>query len=226
MKYKAALFDMDGTVLDTLDDLHAAVNVALARFGYPPRTRDEVRRFIGNGVRRLMERAVPAGTDEARIAAVLDGYRTYYEQHAENLTRPYPGLLDALHSLRAAGVRLAVVTNKPDGAAQRLSARYFPGLFDETVGIREGVAVKPAPDAVFAVLERMGVAPEDAVYIGDSDTDIETARNAGTACIAAAWGYRGEEFLRAHGADTVARACGELVPLILGSSKCANGRAD
>lgn len=215
MACQAAIFDMDGTILDTLEDLHESVNVSLERFGFPPRTLEEVRSFVGNGAARLIERAVPPGTDADTIQAVLDFYRPYYEAHARGRTKPYPGIPEALSALRAAGVRLAVVSNKPDPATKQLAAHYFPGAFDAVIGARDGFAVKPAPDALFAAMELLGVSPEAAVYIGDSDVDIATAHNAGTACLSVAWGFRSEAFLREHGASVLLRRPEELLSAIL-----------
>lgn len=215
MGIQAAIFDMDGTILDTLDDLTASINAALAREGFPARTRDEVRSFIGNGAAKLVERAVPPGTDPETIRRVLDYYRPYYEAHAQDLTRPYPGVEEALASLRAAGVRLAVVSNKPDGATQKLAARFFPGVFDAVSGVGDGCAVKPAPDLLLEAMRSLGVSPRETVYVGDSDVDIETAKNAGTACVSVAWGFRPEAFLRGRGASAVAHDAGEMLRLLL-----------
>ncbi len=215
MGYKAAIFDMDGTILDTLEDLTDSVNAALRWAGYPERTLDEVRSFVGNGALKLVERAVPAGTGAADIRRVLDFYRPYYQEHAEEKTRPYPGIPEALSALRAAGVKLAVVSNKPHGATVKLAARYFPGAFDAVLGARDGVPVKPAPDLLEAVMGSLGAAPEETAYIGDSDVDIETAKNTGTACVSVAWGFRSEGFLREHGADLTVRNGEELLAALL-----------
>lgn len=205
MRYKAAIFDMDGTILDTLADLHASVNVSLAWAGFPPRTMDEVRAFVGNGAAKLIERAVPAGTDGQTVARVLDYYKPYYREHAQILTRPYPGVPEALSALKEAGVRLAVVSNKPDPTTTDLASRYFPGLFDAAIGVREGTAVKPAPDMLLSAMALLGVAADQTVYVGDSDVDIATAKNAGTACISVSWGFRDEAFLAVHGAACIVR---------------------
>lgn len=215
MAFAAAIFDMDGTILDTLDDLTDSVNASLAREGFPARSREEVRTFIGNGAAKLVERAVPPGTDPETVRRVLDYYRPYYEAHAEIKTRPYPGVPEALDALRGAGVRLAVVSNKPDGAARKLAARYFPGLFAAVVGARDSAAVKPAPDLLFEAMGALGASPGQTVYIGDSDVDIGTAKNAGTACVSVAWGFRDEAFLRERGASAVAHGAGELLSMLL-----------
>ena len=205
MGYKAAIFDMDGTILDTLADLHASVNASLAWAGFPPRTLEEVRAFVGNGAAKLIARAVPAGTDGETTARVLDYYKPYYRDHAQILTRPYPGVPEALAALKEAGIRLAVVSNKPDPTTTDLAARYFPGLFDAAIGVREGTAVKPAPDMLLSAMELLGVKAEKTVYVGDSDVDIATAKNAGTACVSVAWGFRDKAFLADHGAVRIVR---------------------
>lgn len=215
MTCKAAIFDMDGTILDTLDDLTDAVNAAMRWAGAPERTRDEVRRFVGNGAYKLMERSLPEGTPRSRVEEVLNFYRPYYELHSAEKTCPYAGLPETLKALRARGVRLAVASNKPDGAVKRLAANYFPGLFDAAVGDREGLRVKPAPDLLLVAMRLLHAAPEETVYIGDSDVDIATARNAGAPCISVAWGFRDEALLRERGAERIAFTARELEELIL-----------
>lgn len=215
MGFKAAIFDMDGTILDTLADLCGSVNAALAWAGLPVRSLEEVRAALGYGAEGLIRRSVPAGTDDDTIARVLAYYKPYYEAHAQIRTAPYPGIPAALSALRAAGVRLAVVSNKPDPATQLLAERFFRGAFDVVLGVRDGMAVKPAPDMPAAAMARLGVTSAEAVYIGDSDVDLATARSAGTACIAVTWGFRDEAFLRAHGAAVIVRDPAELVRCVL-----------
>ncbi len=226
-----AVFDLDGTLLDTLDDLAGAVNRTLSSMGFPPRTRDEVRAFVGNGVSKLMRRALPADTDEATFNAALAQFKADYAAHNTEATAPYPGILDLLAALRAEGVRTAVVSNKFDAATRALCARYFGDLVEVAVGENEaaGLCRKPAPDTVFAALTRLGVAttlrattppvatlstadgrPVRAVYIGDSDVDIATATAAGLPCLSVTWGFRDEDFLRAAGATTLAHTPEEL----------------
>ena len=210
MKYQAVIFDLDGTILNTLDDLAGATNASLNRSGYPPRTVDEVRRFVGNGIRKLVERAVPAGTSDADIDRVFTDFKKYYAVHCAEKTCPYDGIPALLSRLRADGVRTAVVSNKADFAVRELCGQYFEGLFDVVAGEKEGVRRKPAPDTVNAVLADFGLTPEQAVYVGDSDVDLETAKNAGMDCIGVAWGFRGEEFLREKGASLVVSSAEEL----------------
>ena len=203
MKYRLALFDMDGTVLDTLQDLADATNAAMRMHGYPTHSVEAVRQFVGNGARVLIEKAVPAGTDEAKINTVLGDFKEYYGKHSADATKPYDGVLDCLRALRAAGVYTAVVSNKPDFAVKMLAEQYFAGLFDMAIGDREGVRKKPAPDSVFEVMRAMGISPAEAVYVGDSDVDVQTAKNAGIDGIFVDWGFRSAQCLRESGATVI-----------------------
>lgn len=214
MRYDAAIFDLDGTLLDTIDDLKNSINHALSVCGYPPRTRAEVLAFVGNGVPRLVELAVPPGTPADRRQAVLDAMNAHYAAHCAQLTRPYPGVTDVLRTLRAAGVRVAVVSNKPDYGVQELCARYFPGLLDSAVGMRDGIRKKPYPDAVEAALAAFGVPPERAVYIGDSEVDVQTAKNAHTALISVDWGFRTHAQLVEAGAEHIVSDADALLALL------------
>ena len=202
-KYDLAIFDLDGTILYTLEDLKNSLNYALEHHGYPTRTLDEVRRFVGNGVRMLVQRGAPAGTDSAELDALYVTFHDHYREHDLDTTRPYVGIPELLRDLRAAGKRLAVVSNKVDFAVKDLCARFYPGLFEIAAGERPGVAKKPAPDLVELVLSELGVPRERAVYIGDSEVDIQTARNAGLDEMAVAWGFRSEEELTTHGAKRI-----------------------
>ena len=199
MAYKLAIFDLDGTILDTLEDLADATNYALGKHGYPGRTIKEVRRFVGNGIRKLIERAVPAGLAKEEIDRVHETFSAYYQQHCADKTRPYEGVLPLLERLRAAGCLTAVVSNKADTAVQPLCQRYYNGLFDYAVGERAGIRRKPAPDSVQEVLRRLQVNPEEAVYIGDSEVDIQTAENAGLDSIIVTWGFRDRAYLESQG---------------------------
>lgn len=201
--YQLAIFDLDGTLLDTLADLRQGLNYALATQGFAPRTLPEVRAFVGNGIRKLIERAVPAGTGEAQIDAVFEAFHPYYAVHCVDFTKPYPGILDLLRKLQADGVVSAVVSNKPDYAVKTLSEQYFPGLLATSAGAKDGVRKKPCPDSVFAVVQQLGAEALHAVYIGDSEVDIETARNAGLPCISVSWGFRDRNVLVSAGAETI-----------------------
>ena len=204
MKYSLAVFDMDGTILDTLDDLTNTLNLSLEEAGLPLRTKEEVRSFVGNGVGKLIERALP------------EVFARNYKLHCADLTRPYDGVPELIAALRARGVKTAVVSNKVDFAVRQLAEDYFPGLFDIAVGEREGVKRKPAPDSVFAVMDALGVRREETVYIGDSDVDVETAKNAGVDLIGVEWGFRPREVLLEHGAKVTVKRTDELLRLILG----------
>ena len=214
-RFDTAIFDLDGTLLDTLQDLADSTNYALALHGLPVRTVEEVRQFVGNGVGLLIRRAVPAGTAEELERQVLRDFRAHYLLNMENKTAPYPGIPELLDALGAAGVPTAVVSNKFDGAVKGLCRTYFGGRLDAAIGESEGVARKPAPDTVFRALAELGMPREGAVYVGDSDVDIETAKNAGLPCISVSWGFRSRSFLTEHGARTIADTVEELKELLL-----------
>lgn len=216
LRYDTIIFDLDGTLLDTLEDLKNAVNYALEEMGWPARSLDEVRQFVGNGVAKLMERAVPAGTGPADTARALDIFKAYYARHSKDKTAPYPGILETLEALRAMGCKLAVVSNKFDAAVKDLARDYFPGLMDLAAGENEagGVPKKPDPTMVLQTIAALGSTPDRAVYVGDSDVDLQTAKNSGLPCISVTWGFRDEGFLREHGATALIHHPGELVKLI------------
>lgn len=199
-RYETIIFDMDGTVLDTLEDLADAVNYALRKMKMPERSIDEVREFVGNGVRRLMELAVPDGFDNPLFEETFAEFKTYYGVHCNDRTKAYDGILPLLRELKEEGYALAIVSNKLDSAVKELAEIYFEGIVPVAIGEMEGVAKKPAPDTVYKALEELGMPVETAVYVGDSDVDIMTAKNAGLPCISVLWGFRDEAFLRAHGA--------------------------
>ena len=209
---RGILFDLDGTLLDTLDELYEAVNVSLAEFGYPRRSREEVRSFVGNGVGVLIRKAVPEGTSEADYETCLAFMKEYYAAHSGGAT-PYPGIMELLYRLKERNIPMAVVTNKPDLPARKLVESRFPGLFDVVIGEVPGRPRKPEPEMPLLVLERLGIGKEDAVYIGDSEVDIQTARNAGLKVVSVTWGFRDEEQLRALGPDWLIRRPEELLDL-------------
>ena len=206
----AILWDLDGTLLDTLDDLADSVNVSLSAFGFPTHSREKIRSFVGNGMVKLIARAVPAGTDEASETAVREFFQKHYSEHANDTTAPYPGILPLLHDLRKAGVKMAVVSNKPDFATKALVRQHFGALIPTVVGGRDGVPVKPAREMVQLALGELGVTAEETVYIGDSEVDVQTAQNAGLRGIFVDWGFRDESVLREAGAQTVAHDAGGL----------------
>jgi len=209
-KYSLVIFDLDGTILDTLEDLTDCLNHTLLEFGFPQRRLDEVRSFVGDGIRKLIERAAPKNTESEIIDKVFISFKEYYKDHFAVKTRPYDGIPELLMELRKSKVRTAVVSNKADFAVKALCEKYFPGMFDTAVGEREGIARKPVPDSVNAVLAELGVSRQNAVYVGDSDVDIATAANAEMDCISVAWGFRDEAFLRERGAECLVYTVDEL----------------
>ncbi len=201
MKYTTLLFDLDGTLLDTLTDLHLAVFHALYTYDMPQRSIDEVRMMVGNGIKNLIDRAVPDGTPPEKTAQVLDVFRDYYSQNSRIKTAPYDGILVTLKLLSQKGYKMAVISNKIDSAVKELNRDFFAEYIPVAIGDREGRNKKPAPDSLYEAMEQLGVKKEECLYIGDSDVDIETAKNAGIPCIGCAWGFRGRDFLREHGLD-------------------------
>ena len=213
--YSTYIFDLDGTLLDTIGDLAASVNYALRTHGMPEHSLDDVRRFVGNGVRKLMERAVPDGADNPRFDETFATFRQYYMAHSLDTTRPYEGIPETLAALKARGCHLAVVSNKMMAATQELCRHFFPDTIEVSIGEDEaaGIRRKPAPDTVFAALKALGVGKENAVYVGDSDVDIQTACNAGLPCISVLWGFRDRDFLISHGAQTFITHPAELLTI-------------
>lgn len=212
-QYDTYIFDLDGTLLNTLDDLAAATNYALRTNGLPQHSVDDVRRFVGNGVRMLMRRAVPDGEQNPLFEAAFATFRQYYLEHSLDTTRPYDGIMEMLQALRRRGCRLAVVSNKFCAATEELCRHFFDGLIEVAIGENEaaGIRKKPAPDTVFEALRQLGVGPDGAVYVGDSDVDILTARNAHLPCISVLWGFRDRDFLTANGATTFVAAPLDMV---------------
>lgn len=200
MRYTTVLFDLDGTLLDTLDDLTDAVNRTLERYGLPQRSRQEVRAFLGNGARYLMEHAAP-GVTGARFEALLADYTADYDANCRVKTAPYPGIDTLLRSLRARGVKTGIISNKPDSAVQPLFEAFFSDTMDTAVGERSGIRRKPAPDTVLAAMERLGAAAAETLYVGDSEVDIATAKNAGVRCASVTWGFRDRDVLIECGAE-------------------------
>lgn len=197
--YQTIIFDLDGTLLDTLDDLADAVNHALQCFGLKTRTKEEVRSFVGNGVVNLMQRAV--GEEHLQQSNILAAFREYYKAHCEDKTKPYDGVMKLLTELKKRGIKTAVVSNKMDSAVKALTKTYFDGLIGDAVGENEaaGIRKKPAPDSLIAVMEKLGADKQSTVYVGDSEVDIQTADNAGVDCISVTWGFKDEPFLIENG---------------------------
>ena len=214
MTYSTYIFDLDGTLLDTLHDLASSVNYALQTHDMPTHSVDAIRGFVGNGVRLLMERAVPDGAQNPQFEAAFATFRQHYMQHSLDTTCPYPGIAEMLHQLKQRGCRLAVVSNKMMAATQDLVRHFFPEI-EVAIGEHEaeGIRKKPAPDTVFQALHQLGVGKEQAVYVGDSDVDLQTARNSGLPCISVLWGFRSRDFLLHHGATTFITHPSELLSL-------------
>lgn len=214
MKIKAVIWDLDGTLLDTLDDLAASTNAALAQHGMPARTREEIRAFVGNGVRRLIMRAVPDGEENSAFEDVLSSFVAHYAAHSQDHTKPYDGILTVLDALSAMGMRHAIVSNKIDFAVKELSRAYFGERMQVAVGDDPARRKKPAPDSVWEAMRQLGVTAEETIYVGDSDVDVITARNAGIPCAAVSWGFRSEECLKDAGAQMIAQTPQELMEMI------------
>lgn len=204
-KFETVIFDMDGTLLDTLCDLTDAVNAALESMEMPKRGIEEIRQFVGNGVRNLMERAVPEGAKNPQFEETFVRFKEYYAIHCNDKTRAYDGVIQLLKELQRQEYALAIVSNKLDSAVKELNDLYFEGIVKVAIGEREGVAKKPAPDTVYAALKELGMPKETAIYVGDSDVDLMTAKNAGLPCISVLWGFRDKNFLKEHGADKFAQ---------------------
>lgn len=201
-QYDTYIFDLDGTLLSTLDDLAASTNYALRQHGMPEHTLDEVRWMVGNGVRLLIERATPGGASNPQFDSVFAAFRSHYVEHSLDTTRPYPGIMEMLTELKRRGRRIAVVSNKFYAATQELCHHFFGDTVEVAIGERENIRRKPAPDTVIEALRQLGVGSEGAVYVGDSEVDVETARNSGLPCISVLWGFRDRDFLTEHGATT------------------------
>lgn len=215
MKYKLAIFDMDGTILDTLEDLTNSINYATKANGYPTHTLDEVRSFVGNGLAVLVEKACPADITEEARAKVFNDFKAHYKLHSTDCTKPYDGICELISTLKNAGCITAVVSNKPHFAVIDLVDTYFKGLFDISLGEKPEIPRKPNPDPVFHILKELSISKEDAVYIGDSDVDLMTANNSGLDHIIVTWGFRDEEFLRELGASVFAHKPYDIADIIL-----------
>lgn len=214
MKYSLAIFDMDGTILNTLDDMTDSLNEILTKYNFPLHTVDEVRFMVGNGIPKLVERALPDGRNTAEFDKILADFIAYYEKHCAIKTAPYTGVVDCIKKLRSAGLKIAVNTNKVEPAAVALCDDYFPGLFDIISGSRPGMPPKPAPDGIYEILNRAAMDGKSegqrAVFIGDSDVDMQTGMNAGLDVIGVDWGFRGKKFLEEHGATVIMMNACEL----------------
>lgn len=214
--YKCVIFDLDGTLLDTLDDLWGSVNYALGEFGFPLRTREEVRAFIGNGVVKLMERSTPEGTDEKTNKECLDAFRAHYLNHMRDNTAPYEGIIELLEKLKKENIKTAVVSNKLHSGVVGLCDEYFTNLIDVAIGVSEESERKPSPVNVFKALEKLSVSADEAVYVGDSNVDVETAKNAHLPCIGVTWGFRERDCLVKEGAEFICDTADEVYEILKG----------
>lgn len=215
--YKLVIFDLDGTLLDTLDDLWGSVNFALNEFGFPLRTKQEVRSFIGNGVVKLMERSTPDGTDEETNRQCLDVFRAHYLTHMRDNTAPYEGIMELLKKLREDKIKTAVVSNKLHSAVVGLCDEYFHSLIDEAIGVSVESERKPSPTNVFKALEKLSVRENEAIYVGDSNVDVKTAKNAHLPCIGVTWGFRDRDCLEAEGAEFICDTAQEVYEIVVSS---------
>ena len=211
---KAIIFDLDGTLLNTLEDLADATNWALCKNGMPERALEEVRQFVGNGVRKLIERAVPDGEENPLFEQTFEDFKRYYVVHCQDKTCLYDGVGEMLHALKERGFLLAIVSNKLQAGVDELYERYFKDTVAVAVGERPEIQRKPAPDMVELALQALGVTKEEAVYVGDSDVDLQTARNSGLPCASVLWGFRDKDFLLEHGATTLIASPSDLVNLL------------
>ena len=209
--YDNYIFDLDGTLLDTLNDLAASTNHALRQHGMPEHTTDEVRRMVGNGVAKLIERAVPQGLDNPDYEQVLADFKAHYSVHSMDTTRPYPGIEELLHTLKQQGKRLAVVSNKFCTATEALCRHFFGDTIEVAIGESERIRKKPAADAVIEAMRRLDAHKENTVYVGDSEVDVATAHNSGLPCISVTWGFRDRALLTDHGATTFADSPMDIV---------------
>ena len=214
MKYKNIIFDLDGTLLDTLLDLHASVNYSMDKLGFPRRTVDEVRRFVGNGVKVLIRRAAPDDITGEQYNAAYAAFQEHYRVHNRDNTAPYDGVCGLMKELKARGHKVAIVSNKLDFAVQALKDEFFSGLCDAAVGDSDATRTKPEPDMVYKALDEMGASADESVYIGDTDVDLATAENSGMPCISVTWGFRSRAELEGYGAKTIVDTADEILELV------------
>lgn len=214
MKFNSVVFDLDGTLLDTLGDLRDSTNFALEKNNLPKRTTEEIRTFVGNGIRLLIERSVPGNTPLEIVDKCFSDFKEYYKDHSAILTKAYYGIIELLTTLKERGVKIAVVSNKADFAVKTLMEDYFSGLYDCAYGERAGVKRKPAPDAVFDAISEMGADLNNTVYIGDSEVDVETAKNAKLPCVAVTWGFRDKKVLESLNPEYIVDSPIEILSII------------
>ncbi|MBD5547236.1 MAG: HAD-IA family hydrolase [Lachnospiraceae bacterium] len=213
-KYEAVIFDLDGTLLNTLEDLKDSVNYGLKKNHMPERTLEEIRHFVGNGVQRLVALAVPEGTGVEEQNKVFAAFKEHYKKHCNDKTDLYPGIQELLTELKKRGFSMAIVSNKLQEGVDALSKQYFESYLGTAIGTREGLRKKPAPDSVLEALRLLNIPKEHAVYVGDSEVDIATAQNTQMDCITVTWGFRTKEEQKAAGADVFVDRPEEIIPLL------------
>ena len=208
------VFDMDGTVLNTLEDLTISVNYVLEKYGMPKRTLEEYRMFFGNGIRHALELSLPEGTSPEILDEMVPVFREHYDRHCLDNTRPYDGILDLMKELKDRGYKMAIVSNKIDSAVKELNSRFFSDFVDVAIGEKPGIRRKPAPDTVIEALKELNSNVNETVYIGDSEVDYATAENSGLRCISVLWGFRDKEYLEEIGADVFAEKPGDILSIL------------
>ena len=211
---KTVIFDLDGTLLYTLEDLKDSVNFALSKFNYPKKNLEEIRNFVGNGVKVLMELSIPQGKNNENFDKCLTIFKTHYAQNMYNKTKPYDGIIEMLENLQQQGFRTAVVSNKFDLATKELCKKYFAQKIEIAIGESENIRKKPAPDSIFKVMEILNSNKNSTYFVGDSEVDIQTAQNANIKCISVTWGYKDKEFLLKNGAKFLANSPKEILEII------------
>ena len=214
MKYDLIIFDMDGTILNTLEDLKNSLNYVLQQAGYQTRTLEEVRTFVGNGIRKTIERALPSDIEEEKVDELFSLFMDYYAIHNTDNTKPYNGVIELLKELKHLGYKTNVVSNKQDSAVKSLCKKFFTGLFDVEIGEKENIAKKPEPDEVNEVLKILNIDRTKSIYIGDSEVDIQTAQNSKMKSIIVDWGFRDRKFLYEHGAEVIVSNPSEILDII------------
>ena len=208
------IFDMDGTVLNTLEDLTVSVNYVLSKFNMPDHSEEEYRKFFGNGIKYALKCAVPEGTSEETIEKMLPLFREHYNEHCLDRTKPYDGITDLMRRLKAKRYKMAIVSNKIDSAVKELNERFFSEYVTVAIGEKPGIKRKPAPDTVLAALDELDSKKEEAIYIGDSEVDYQTALNSDLPCISVLWGFRDKDFLISKGATVFAEVPGEVYDIL------------
>jgi phosphoglycolate phosphatase len=214
MKYNTVIFDLDGTLLNTLDDLRDSLNEILIKHSYLPQALEDVRRFVGNGVWNLVRRSLPSSCSDQEVTKIMEEFKIHYKKNMQNKTRPYNGIIELLLDLNRFNYKVAIVSNKYDAAVKELAQTYFGNLIPVAIGETTEIKRKPAPDSIFTAVRELGSSLDSTVLVGDSETDVQTAKNAGIPCIGVTWGFRCREVLREEGADYLIDTPRELLTLI------------